>query len=354
MKKKTTKGTVAFRIIYVTLTLLASAVIAAALSLLWKALAAYEKSSPEIPMNRLLAEFDSSRDSLISSLNGKHNEFEDDSAIKGYFEKLTSGSLSYSRNGRKSSENATVYNIISDEGVIAEAEVIKSEKEIDCGFYEYKLSKVVFGEIPTFDCSVSAPGGASVFCNGKEISSVYVSETGTAYPETEHFQGLIEAAPCTVTYKITGFINEPEFTAYDKLGHPLALKDGSFSLAQSESPELSQLALEFSKAYSRYVVNDGGLSEATQYLAPDMPIYGELYGYENFWHNWHSGYDFLDVQADDPIFYSDKCVSVRVKYDHVLYGVSSSENGEQHSKADYTVYMVQLEDEWKVTDLSFN
>lgn len=354
MKKKTTKGTVAFRIIYWTLTILTAGLIVFALTVLWKALASYEKSGPEIAANKLLEEFDSNRPDLLKKLDIKCNEFEDEAAIEGYFEKLTRGVLSYSRNGRKSDDNKTVYNIISDEGIIAEAEVKKSERDLGYGFYEYELSDVKFGEVPTLEYSVTAPGNASVFCNGKEVSAVYVTETGTAYPETEHFQGLIEKIPCTVTYKIAGFINEPEFTAYDESAHPLALQNGKFSLAQAKDVELSQLALEFSKAYSRYVVNDGKLSEAAQYLAPNMPIYDELYGYENFWHNWHTSYDFLDADVEDPIFYSANGVSVRVKYDHVLYGVNSAENGELHSKADYTVYMVKLGEEWKVTDLSFN
>lgn len=354
MKKKLTKGTVVFRVIYWTLTILTAGVIVMALTVLWKALAAYEKSSPEIAANKLLEEFDSNRPDLIKKLDIKCNEFEDETVIEGYFEKLIRGVLSYSRNGRKSDDNTTVYNIISEEGIIAEAEVIKSEKDLGYGFYEYEFSDIKFGEIPTLEYSVTAPSSAAVFCNGKAVSAVYVTETGTAYPETEHFQGLIENVPCSVTYKITGFINEPEFTAYDRSGHPLALQDGKFSLAQPEDGELSQLALEFSKAYSRYVVNDGKLSEAAEYLAPNMPIYDELYGYENFWHNWHTSYDFLDADAEDPIFYSENCVSVRVKYDHVLYGVNSAENGELHSKADYTVYMAKLDEEWKVTDLSFN
>lgn len=354
MKKKTTKGTIVFRTVYGLLTLLGLCFVTAALFILWQALAAYEKSDPSIPMNRLMEEFDADRGSLLSRLNGECNEFEDESAIEDYFDRLTEGELSYSRNGKKSGGDKTVYNISAREGVIAEAEVVKSDKELGCGFYEYELSDVKFGDIPTFSRSVTAPSSAKVFCNGKEISPVYITETGTAYPEAKHFQGLIENVPCSVTYEIAGFINEPEFTAKDQSEHSLCLKDGVFSLAREENRELSQLALDFAESYSKYVVNDGRLSETASYLAPDMPLLAELEGYENFWHNWHTGYDFLDVEAEAPIFYSDKCVSVRVRYDHVLYGVNSADNGESHSPADYTVYMVALEGEWKVTDLVFN
>ena len=117
---------------------------------------------------------------------------------------------------------------------------------------------------------------------------------------------------------------------------------------------LSELALNFAKSYSKYVVNDGSLSAAAEFLAPDMPFYAELKGYENFWHNWHTDYAFLDTEVGDPIFYGENCVSVKVKYDHVLYGVSSSDSGELHSPADYTVYLVKIGDEWKVTELTLN
>ena len=354
MKNKTGKGTVIFRIVYLTLTLLAAGMIAFALTLLWDGLSAYEKSDPEIPMNALMKEFNKNKSNLVKNLNASVNEFEDKKVLDAYFEALTAGELTFSRNGKKSTEDKVVYNIKAGEGVIAEAEVVKSGNDLGYGFYEYKLENVIFGQVPTHGYTITAPNTARVFCNGIMVSNTYIIDTGEVYPEAEHFQGFLTVSPCDVTYSVSGFIGEAEFTAYDNGGNQLVLIDGRFSPAQIANEEISKIALEFSKAYSRYIVNDGYLSTVADYLAPDMPLYAELEGYENFWHNWHSDYNFLEVEVGDPVFYEEKCAFVRVKYDHVLYGVNSTDNGELHSKADYTVYMVNINGLWKVVNMAFN
>lgn len=352
--KKNTKGTIIFRILYGVLTFSLAAAIVYVLIFLWNGLKAYEQSSPEIPMDKLIAELTYDKRSVINELGFKLNEFEDINSVERYFERLTEGDISYSRNGKESDDSKTVYNIRASGGVIAQAVVTASGKDLGYGFKEYELKDITFGDIPTSEYSVTAPSNTILFCNGKEVSDKYVIETGTPYAETEHFKGLIEAPPCNFTYSINGFIEEPAFTAEDLLGHQLVLSDKRFSLAEAEDGELSQLALDFSMAYSRYIVNDGKLSAVEEYLAPEMPIYDELNGYENFWHNWHTDYDFLDIETGTPLFYSDKAACVRVKYDHVLYGVNSSKNGELHSPADYTIYMVNMGSGWKVTDLELN
>lgn len=358
MKKKTgerTKtGTKVFRAVYAALTALLAGTIIIGLTLLWNALSAYEKSDPEIPIKALMEQFKKEKSLLIKSLNAKLNEFEDESVLEAYFDKLTQGKITYSRNGKKSTEDRIVYGIKADGGTIAEAEVLKTKISLGYGFYEYELGEITFGEIPTHTYSVTAPDSARVFCNGIMISSGYVTVEGEIYPESEHFRGFLKAPPRDLTYTVGGFVGEAEFTAYDGQGNGLVLTDGVFSLAQKEDTELSELALNFAQSYSKYVVNDGHLSTAAEFLAPNMPFYAELKGYENFWHNWHTDYAFLDTQVGEPIFYDENCVSVKVKYDHVLYGVSSSENGELHSPADYTVYLVKIGEKWKVTELTLN
>lgn len=352
--KRAETGTRVFRAVYSALTILFAVTIAAGLTFLWNALSAYEKSDPEIPIKALTEEFEKDKRPLLESLGAKLNEFEDESVVEAYFDKLSQGEITYVRNGKKSSEDRVVYGIKADGGTIAEAEVLKTKRSLGYGFYEYELGKITFGEIPTHQYSVTAPDSARVFCNGIMIPREYVKEEEEAYPESQHFRGYLKNPPRSLTYTIDGFIGEAEFTAYDQEGNELLLNDGAFSLFQKEDPELSKLALDFSLAYSKYVVNDGYLSSVSEYLAPDMPFYTELEGYENFWHNWHTDYAFLDTEVGDPIFYDENCASVKVKYDHVLYGVSSSDNGELHSLADYTVYLVKTADGWKVTEPAFN
>ena len=58
--------------------------------------------------------------------------------MEAYFDKLTQGKITYSRNGKKSTEDRIVYGIKADGGTIAEAEVLKTKISLGYGFYEYE------------------------------------------------------------------------------------------------------------------------------------------------------------------------------------------------------------------------
>ena len=348
------KGTVIFRAVYGTFTFLAILIVAILLVQLWRFLEVYEKSRPEVVAEAFVQELAKDKTILLGDTGEELNEFEDESVLTEYYAALTNGEISYSRNGRKSDSEKTVYNLIIDGEVIAELTVAQSDTELGYGMYEYEVSGISCREAARKSFNITAPSSADVYINGKIVSGKYTIQTSEPYKETVNFHGLISENLYDVTYKVDGFVNEPEIMVMDKAGNALVTENGKYILAQVNDNELSQTALGFSQAYSRYIVNDGKLSEAAAYLAPDMPIYSELYGFENTWHNWHSGYDFLDVQADSAVLYTPDCAAVRVRYDHVLYGVSNTESGELHSPADYTVYLVKIEGQWKVTELKFN
>ncbi len=354
MKKKATKGTIAFRIIYGILSGMLIIVIGFALYYLWHALGAYEKSQPEIAAKELIAEINRDKKSFLSKIDVKLNDFEDISDANEYFNSITKGKITYIRNGKESSEDKTVYNIKSENNIIAKVTVEPSDIELGYGFYKYAAGEICFGEVPTSSYSATVPSNAVLYCNGKEVSSKYVSETGTVYENTKNFLGYAENLPYNITYSIDGFINEPVFTAKDMLGNELKQENGKFVPAQVKNDELTQLALDYLTAYSKFIEGDGYLSTATSYLIPDTLLYNNLLNYQNRYHNYHTSYDFLDVDAEDPVFYNENAVTVRISYDHVLYGVQSTENGEHHALADYTVYIVKVNGQWKISEMILN
>lgn len=348
------KGTVIFRIVYGTLTILAISAVVLLLMQLWKFLEVYEKSRPEVIAEAFVQGLQKDKTPLLEATEVELNEFEDESVLTEYFAAMTNGDISYSRNGKKSDSEKTVYSLMIDEEAVAELTVAQSDTELGYGMYEYEVSGLICRDVSLSSYSVTAPSNAEVYINGRIVSEKYIIQRGENYKETENFHGLINEEIFDVTYKIDGFISEPEILVKDNAGNALIAEDGKYVLAKVNNSELSDLALGFSQAYSRYIVNDGKLNEATAYLAPDMPIYSELKDFENTWHNRHSSYDFLDVQVENAVIYTPECAAIRISYDHVLYGVSNTENGELHSPADYTIYMVRVGGQWKVTELKFN
>lgn len=348
------KGTLIFRAVYGAFTVLAILIVAVLLVQLWKFLEVYEKSRPEIVAEDFVQELEKDKTALLEAADVELNEFEDESVLVKYYTALTNGEISFNRNGRKSDEEKTVYNLIINGEVIAELTVAQSDRLLGYGMYEYEVSGINCRDVIQKSFDVTAPSNADVYINDKLVSGKYITQTSEPYNDTKNFHGLIDGEIYDVTYKVGGFINQPEIKVIDRAGNALVTENGKYIPAQVNNSELSQTALNFSQAYSRYIVNDGKLNEAAAYLAPNMPIYDELYGFENTWHNWHSGYDFLDVQVDSAVLYTPDCAAVRVRYDHVLYGVSNTESGELHSPADYTIYLVNIEGQWKVTELKFN
>lgn len=354
MMGKSRKGTIAFRVIYGLLTIAAIVIIAVVLKTLWDFLQVYEKCQPELAIKAYTKEM-TSMDKLPEELeNVKLNEYEDREALTKYIDSLMDGEIVYKRNGKESDGDTTVYDIKVNENVIARATVVPSPEDAGFGMHEYVVSDVRFGQVNLSSCTVTAPSNATVFFGDKAVDKKYITKKGTPYKDTEYFHGYFEGEIYDVTYKVDGFLYQPEITVKDSFGNELEMKDGKYVLSAHENNELTRFALEFAQNYSKFVVNDGYLSTVTEYLAPDMPLLEELQTFENTWHNYHTDYDFIDVDAGEPLFYNENCAAVKISYDHVLYGVQSSENGELHSKADYTVYLVNTDGNWLVTDLRLN
>lgn len=349
---KATKGTVAFRIIYTLLTLIAVGIVIYALTLLWRFLEVYEKCQPENAIKAYVDTF-SAENIPVGAIDVTFNEFEDESVLDVYIRELTDGEAVYRRNGRESDAAKTVYDININDKTVARATVTPCEEEAGFGMHEYEVSDIQFGKVRVSSCSVTIPSNASLYFGNKKVDEKYIASKGEPYPETEKFQGYFEGEICDVTYTVDGFIAPPEITVKDSYGNTLKKDGDKYVMSTTKNEELSQLALDFSKAYSEYILGDGTFYNVASYLAPDVPLYNELYFFENTWHNYHTDYDFLDIEMGDPLFYSDACAAVRIKYDHVLYGVQT-DSGERHSAADYTVYLVSIDGTWQVIDLQLN
>lgn len=353
-ERRADKGTVIFRCIFIGITVILLAAVAFALKTLWDFLALYEVCRPDTAITEYAARLDADRSMIGDKVVFELNEFETEADLKKLVDKELDGELTYVRNGRDSTLEKTVYSIKVNGNIVASVDVVPTDEELRFDLKNYEVSDMRVFKVTSGSYEATVPSSAVLYCNGRAVDKKYITETKPAYPETKNFYGYFDGELSMVTYKIDGFLTEPVFTAKDLFGEELPMESGKFVLKTTKNEELSQLALSFSETYSKYVVTDAMLRDATAFLTPDAPLRSKLSHFSNYWHNRHTGYDFQNVEVGEPMFYSDKCASVHITYEHVLYGVDNDTDGEPHFASDHTVYLVKTDGEWKVTELEIN
>lgn len=354
-KKRTGKGTIVFRAIYISLTLLAVAAVTAGLFVLWDFLAEYESYLPEKAVERAIQPLRQGEYTAVyDSADFTPNRYEDDSAAREYVAGLFKGELSYSKDVRLSTEEAPVYAIKCGGKRVCTLTLKDAGERSDWGFPLYAAAGYSGVEIPTSAITVTAPSNAEIRINGVPLREMPVKSEQVK--ECAHFYGYIDEIPGMAEYRVEGFTHEPEVTAFRADGTALPQeKSGSeyrFALDCGEIPqELSELAVNASKTYSKYISADAAFSAVAQYIPQDVPIYDNISTYEAKFYTPHSDYDFLDVSVGEYRRYTEDCVSLRVTYTQRIY---AGYFGDFDFPTDNTLYLARSGGEWLVTDIVMN
>ncbi|HBH96004.1 MAG TPA: hypothetical protein DDX91_09635, partial [Ruminococcaceae bacterium] len=92
-------GTIVFRIIYALFTLTLIGIVCYTLWHLWHYLEAFERYRPETPIKAAAEQMTNDKMLFFDKLVFNPNEFEKRSFAEDYYKELTSGTITYSRNG---------------------------------------------------------------------------------------------------------------------------------------------------------------------------------------------------------------------------------------------------------------
>ena len=229
---KKTKGTIAFRAVYFSLTALAVVAIAVGLVIFNNFLSDFENTLPEKQAQKFVNEMDAQSAELIyNSTNFLTNEFERSDAFRNYYQQFLMGNYSYVKASKDSTDEAPVYKIKSGDKEIARITLRLTGEKSQFGFPIYELDRVSCNEAQTKSVTVTAPSNATIYANGLIVSALYITQNGEPEKHLDYFLGYIDEAdkPYTVTYTIDGFLSEPEITAKDAGGNEIkANSDGEF------------------------------------------------------------------------------------------------------------------------------
>lgn len=354
-RKRKSKGTIVFRVIFLTMLAASLAAVLFGLKVLWSFLEDYEQSLPEKAAENVISELRQGNiEALYQSAGFIPNEYEDDSAAREYVSSLLDGELSCSRNIKESSGGGLVYNIKCDGRTVCQLSLIKTGEKTEYGFELYEPGEFSEISVPTKDITVTVPDSAQLYIRGKRVAQEPVSSE--EIPECEHFRGYIDKEVSIAHYKIEGFTELPEVSAVLSDNSELkCTRNGNeynFSPESSDIPqELSELAVNASETYSKFISADAPFSAVAAFVPEDVPFYENIRDYESNFYTPHSDYDFLDVKVCEFQRYTESCAAVRVTYIQRIY---AGWYGDFDFPTDNTVYLAEYGGKWLVTDIVMN
>ena len=351
MSRKITKGTKAFRITYFSLVFLIIAAIAAALIYLWNFLADYEAALPEKLADEFVWRLNSGvYDEIYQNITFEETVFESRETLENTVKSRLDGEFTYTKLQKESTEESPVYKIKCDGEQVAVLRLKQSGEKSGFGFPIYEQASVEPFGLATHSVTVKALNTYSVSINGVKLNQSYIKEKSEPLPQAEFFHGYLENPPYYVTYEADGLLLAPEITVADGQGNPVSPdKSGVYALTEAKDEELIQMGLDFSKLYTKFIANDASFNSVAAYIPKELPLYEDLYYYEGNFYSWHNDYDFSDEWAGELYYYGDNCISVRAKYNHTIYYTETTT-----FPVDNTVYFVNIDGEWKVTDVVMN
>lgn len=357
MREKTSKGTIAFRAVYLTLSVIAVIAVCAVIGWLSDFLTDYESSQQKYVINDIVAELESGELSKVfSGTEIKVSDFENEQTYKDAFAATLNGKFTCIKNQKESTEKRPVYTLKSDGKAFASLALKEKADKTKHGFSLYEFDTVYGIDVPKNESvTITAPENYKITVNGTALTSAHRKKT-EAVPLSDKFGDYLSQTPMMATYYIDGLINAPVVFATDESGKECSAqydekaKTYTYPFGKCENKEAEAFAFEFSHRYSEYIADDIGFGQLSPYIDANAKLYLDMYYYEGKYYSWHSDYDFRNEETVEVLKYSDDCLSVRVKYDHVIiYG------GEDHIyPADNTVYLVKNGDSWKAVNVVMN
>ena len=318
-KKRSTTGTIIFRICYVLLIITFIAGIIIARNALNNWLIRFEASQPGYKCEAVFEELFTDPDwEAIYELSGTEDtEFEGKAAYAKYMtalvgdQKLTYLETSAGLSGGKK------YIVRLGEEKIATF-TLRSEEVAQTEIPEWELGKVEIFFTRRQSVSVEKLPEHTVYINGVALDESYtirtLETTAEGYlPEGIHGYRLEQQL-------ITGLLAEPEVTVKDAEGNVIPVaKDpetGVYRLAETvmeATEEEKQLALKAIQAYAKYMIRADSLDAVKACFDTNSEIFEVIRKYEAWTMQSYASYAFTEPEYSDFYRYSDDLFSIRVK-----------------------------------------
>lgn len=241
--------------------------------------------------------------------------FEGADAFVAYMEdRVGSSALTYQETSAGLSGDKKYYVKLGDEKIASFTLV--GDKDFITDIPDWQLGTVELFYTRDHSIQVQKMDGHTVYVNGVALDESYTIQIGSTIAENYLPTGV--HGPRIYTQQVTGLFAAPVITVQDEAGTQMEVSYDEAkdiytvqTATNTISEEETTLALEASRVYARFMIEEAGSNQVAKYFDPTSDIYKTICRSET-WMQSNQGYDFANETVSDYYRYTDDLFSVHV------------------------------------------
>lgn len=256
-----------------------------------------------------------------------------------------------------SSDNALIYDYISNNKKLASLTLVKSEEKSPRGFDIYSVSSLVFR--PLMRYTITAPSDCTVYINGHDIAETRAEPESFITDDTyEPFDGYLSSS---VRYTIDYPEYITDITAKHDGNAEISLIKSTvdenecdieymfgYEMSDEMKSALDSRAREAVEAYIYYTtLHSIPVSTVLPYIHKNATLYKNIQMFDNTWSNSRSKDEFTKFDVTEFEYFSDTHAACRVSAIYRLYKYA----GPRDFDFDFKVYFVNDGGSWYITSM---
>lgn len=256
-------------------------------------------------------------------------------------------------------DDTVCFGVQPEGGKVVEVKLEKTGVKMMRLFDEWKVvpdANGMYDETATIYC----PPGVKIYLNGAEVTDEYL--VPYKYREVGQYSVVKDegySAPRLICYEVDGLMAVSSVEVEGPSGVDCtviknddegAVYEVSAALKGQEAESFKALAWEVAKTYADFINEDARRADINEYLYENTEFYDALQDFDNYWFPIHddSGHEG-DIIYSELNWYDENHRSLNIK---TTYYVTNNGKKKQYP-IDYTVYFMRVNDEWKVTSISY-
>ncbi len=235
------------------------------LSEFWSFIDAYEVSRPKNAIAPYVEQLTKEQiaggdQELLAQID--HN-IQNEDACKEFIAGSLTGELTYAQNISESSDTQLVYMLLHDGKAIGKV-TLKTEAADKYGFTPWKVTSQSFdfSYLLGQQASITVPDGFTVYANGTQLDSSYVTQDNIQYEELKRYYKDYQP-PYMVTYTVEPILGDIQLTVKDRSGNDVTVDETTDltvyinNCTESEEKAVHGLLSPFLRSYVAFTSNDG-------------------------------------------------------------------------------------------------